>query len=351
MRPHSDEGILPVCRARPLRLTLLLLLSAWIGLADAAASGRSDQTLLVEVLDASGHRLAGGVVAICPRDADCLEFPISPGGRAALDRELLIRSAGLTIVVYDAGGATRFATSGWVMSAADRRVLANWPDAARGRLAGTPSLGLKLGFSDASIAADPAADLAPAPPAPSAWFLGVGAILPVAGMYTTDDTALGGVHDVAVGPLVTLGHRRGLPRRWPAGAASLDYLEFTASYALNRYRVGQLESPGDSDLGFHRVSLGVGVGRAWHRGNAVLQGLVSHGGVYDGSTALIRDGRRYRMLGLGVSVRAARRIASLGQRSLHLTAGASAIHYLADEGPSDHWYGTESTVFIGLTAG
>lgn len=332
-------------------LMLLLLSSAWIGLAGAAASGQSDQTLLVEVLDASGHRLPGGVVAVCPQDADCREFPISPGGRAALDRELLTRSAGLTIVVYDALGATRFATSGWAMSAADRRVLANWPEAARGRLVGTPSLGLELGFSDAFAAVVPTDDLATTPAVPSAWFLGAGTVLPVAGAYTADDRALGGVHDVAVGPLVLLGHRRGLPRRWPAGDTSLDYLEFTASYALNRYRVGQLESPGDSDLGFHRVSLGVGVGRAWHRGHAVLQGVVSHGGIYDGNTALIRDGRTYRMLGLGVSVRAARRIASLGQHNLDLTAGASAVHYLADEGPSDHWYGTESTVFIGLIAG
>jgi len=307
-----------VCRNRPLCLMLLLSACPWLGLADAASGVPPEGTLLVEVLDASGRRLTGGVVAVCPAAADCREFPVSPGGRAALDRDLMIRSVDLTIVVYDADGATRFATSGWHMSAADRRMLANWPETARGRLAGTAALGLELRFSDVPAAPLPG----PAPrTAPPAWFLGVGAVRPVAGAYTADDAALGGVHGVATGPLVMLGHRRGLPRRWPAGRSSLDYLDVTASYALNRYRVGQLESPDDSDLSFHRVSLGVGMGRAWRRGHVVVQGVVGHGGVYDGSTALVRGGRTYRMLGFGVAARGSRRLASAGQRRVDLMAG------------------------------
>lgn len=347
MRPHSDEGILPVCRTRLLCAMLLLGWSAWIGPVHAVADDQSDRMLLVEVVDASGRRLPGGMVAVCPVAADCREFPISPGGRAALDRELLTWSMDLTIVVYDADGATRFATSGWTMSSSDRGLLAIRPEEARGRLAGTASLGLELRFSGAPVAPLPGAAVRAAP---SAWFLGAGAVLPVAGAYTDDDAALGGVHGVATGPLVMLGHRRGLPRRWPAGRSSLDYLDVTASYALNRYRVGQLESPGDSDLSFHRVSLGVGMGRVWRRGHVVVQGVVGHGGVYDGSTVLVRGGRTYRMLGFGVAARGSRRLASAGGRRLDLMAGASAIHYLADERTADHWFGTETAVFIGVIA-
>jgi hypothetical protein len=185
---------------------------------------------------------------------------------------------------------------------------------------------------------------------PAAWSVGVGATWLVGGAYTADDTVLGGVHAVAAGPLVALGHRRGLPRTWPPGRSRLDFWEVTLGYALNRYRVGQLQSPGESDLGFHRVTLAVGAGRAWRHGRLTVQGVVGYGGVLDRTTVLEREGRRYRMLGVGITARVSRLLATVGGQRLGLMAGASAINYLADEGPSDHWYATAPSVFVGAVA-
>ncbi len=346
---HPDEGIPVVCRALPARIALVLVMVALIGPAGSVRA-ESPPPLTVQVLDPVNRPLTGGVVAVCPSGGDCSEYPIDPDGHVHLDRDQLLRSIGLTIVVYDPDGATRFVTSSWTISAADRRLVSNQPQRARGRLQGTTSLGLRLTFAESSAPSAPLTITGTPRPAPSSWLLSVGMVWLVGGAYTADDAALDGVNDVAPGPAVSLGWRPGIPARWPAGQHSRAYPEFSLTYALNRYTVNQVEGPGESDLTFHRISLAAGVGRAWRQTRVAVQGVVGYGGVYDGTTVLERDDRRYGMLGVGISAHATRMITRVAGHRLGLVAQMSAVHYVADENDQDHWYGTAPSLFVGVVS-
>ncbi|MEZ4389154.1 MAG: hypothetical protein R3D98_16535 [Candidatus Krumholzibacteriia bacterium] len=338
------------------RRTLPLLAGLLLALA-TVASAQTPTRITVQVLAADGRPLTGGTVAVCPAGADCQEVAIDGKGFVHLDRELLLRSSALTIVVYGTDGATRYVTSDWLPSAADRRLLSNQPARTRGLLRGTPALRVQLTFTTAA-AAQAAAQVAAAPPppvagsrpGPSAWRLGAGVAWLVGGAYTQDDAALGGVTDVAPGLSFLVARSLGLPATWPAGRSSVSYLEVGLSYAANRYTVRQFDTAGTSDLTFHRFSLEAGPGRAWRHGRLALLGVLGYGGVYDGTTLLDRDGRRYAMFGLGVTARASRRVLTVGGGGIALMAQASAVHYLADANDHDHWYGTAPSILVGLVS-
>jgi len=305
--------------------------------AGQAATVRAMPPLEFVVLDTAASPLDGGVVAVCPAGDPCHEFQIGPDGRVRIDSELLLHHTALTIVVYDTDGASSYAISGWTATVSQRRLVASQPQAVSGVLRGTTDHGLAVELSASRQYREALPSLPASTPAPSPWRLALGLGWLQGSRFEADETALGGVSAVAPGPWASL-HRRWGGRR---------FAQLGGHYAVNRYDVSQLDSPGESDLSFHRLGLSAGVGWCGAGAELALAAVLEYGGIYDGTTRLQRAGRDYGMAGAGLRLELSRHLAAIGGRRLGLVARAEAVHYLADESEHDHWYGTASALGLG----
>jgi hypothetical protein len=300
--------------------------------------------LVIEVFDAGGEPMRGGAVAICPADEDCREFRIGPEGRVRVDAELLLVTNELTIVVYGVEGDARLAASGWTLAATDRWLIRNRPERALGRLVGTDGMGLDLTFAAYAGPTAPPTDHA----LPSSWTFGGGAVWIFGKHFADDETALMAGVEVEPGLAVMLGRRLGVPDRWPVGEASVGFVEITLAYARNQYHVGGIDGGDERDVGFHRLQLAVGPGRAWPAARITVQGVLGYGGIYDGTELLERRDRTYAMPSVGLAIQGSRRIVTLAGRQLGIMARAAAVYHVADATDDDHWHGLAPSLTAGL---
>ena len=329
-----------MCQIPPRRLPFLAFTSILLFLA-APVPGQTSPTIAIDVTDVAGRPLATGTLTLCPQDTSCQVYAIGDQARVRVHRDHLFEDA-LTILVHDTTGHPPLAASEWSISPPDRRLLSRIPHRVAGRLQITPSGGLTLTFAPDTrvwpVAQEP----------PSRWVLAAGATWLLGGRFGSDGQAIGGGVEATVGPVLMLGRRLGIPGRWPEGRASLDFVEITLAYAMNRYTVGPLDDGVGRDLAFHRVQLAVGLGRAWRHTRLVLQGVVGYGGVYDGTTVLERAGRRYAMPAFGGTIRGSRHLATVARLRLGLFGQFSIVHHGADPTVQDHWYGFAPSIRVGL---
>ena len=169
--------------------------------------------------------------------------------------------------------------------------------------------------------------------------------------FGSDTNAAGGVISDSAGWQVGLTWRHGYPERhvWDEGWVTCR--ELTLSYAQNRYETASVMAPGRTgDVTFHRVELAYGLARMSqsqinHYG---IAGVLSYGGIYDGSEVLRYLERDYNLVGIGARAYFRRMFLSGGGIEVGGVVEAGAIYYAADAEDDDFWFGLAPTVSLGL---
>ncbi|HOX26936.1 MAG TPA: hypothetical protein PLL30_14125 [Candidatus Krumholzibacteria bacterium] len=321
---------------------------------------RSDPNL-VKVVDAYGHTLTTGSVVFCPLDSECLEFLIATDGTIALDRARLEPGTSYTVMVYTVQRSVLYAKFGWIYEPAAFEAAEAGPGTIE--LRGNFRQEIEFDFAPKVAPAGQAAPETPLKPAkpsartqvasrplatPRGWF-GACAVFVFGDHFRDDIDALGGVTEVEPGLGFFAAYRFGYPPAPSPGQRAVGFREISVSYAFNRYTVRELADPGaTSDLTFHRANLAFGVGRLTARTFLSASLAVGYGGIYDGGELLEYRDRTYRMVGFGVQARAGYALFRAGSHGVGLFGQAELMHYPADTGDDDHWYGPAASLAAGI---
>ncbi len=179
------------------------------------------------------------------------------------------------------------------------------------------------------------------------------AVVPVMlGSHFKDDpAAAGGVNSVDPGLGVALAWRSHYPHRIDTSERWLPFSEFTLGWDGNRYETDQVLTPGrSSDVFFHRLTVGYGVGRLSPNGDTQvsLSVVAGAGAVLDGTELLRYRGREYRMFGAGVRLTAIREVASGSGVRLGLCGVVEVLRWWAQPVETDHWYGLAPSAALGV---
>ena len=323
---------------------ILIWIAVWIAIGSAAAQ----DAVIVPVRDEHGEAVTSGVVLFCPEDAPCIEIAIESDGSIGLDRTLLKPGGVYAVLIYAENLSLRYAASEWIYGAtADA--------AAVPELSGLPAQGLQVVLPlftpahDEEPIATREADVA----SPESYRRFLGAVLVpfmLGGNFGTDPTALGGVTDVAPGIGFLGSYRFGFTRHRTLGRSSVAFKELSLTYAQNRYQTDPIQPTGDgSDLTFHRFLVSFGLGRLWRRSQASLTATAGYGGLYDGQTLVEYRDRSYGMWGLGLQARFVQRILGKdGGVTVGLLGQLEIMHYFAEPGEDDHWYGWAPSAAFGV---
>ena len=310
-------------------------------------SATAQDIITIAVHDEEGKAMTSGAVLFCPEDAPCFEFAIAAGSSIRLDRTVLELDAVYSVLIYAEDLSLRYAASEWTYD--------NSADAtAAPELHGLPAGGLRVTLPAPVSDPDPASTRpAAAVGDPVTYPRFQGAILvPVmlGGNFGTDPTALGGVSDVSPGIGMMGSYRFGFPHHRTLGRSSVVFKELSLIYAQNRYQVDPIQPTGNgSDLTFHRFLASFGLGRLWRRSQVSLAAAAGYGGLYDGGTRVEFRDRTYGMFGLGLQLRYVQRILGRnGGLAVGLLGQLEAMHYFADPGEDDHWYGWAPTASLGV---
>ena len=169
--------------------------------------------------------------------------------------------------------------------------------------------------------------------------------------WTTNEEALGGVVGNSPGFHFVGAYRFGFPQISKVGGPVIYYREISVSYAFNRYDIDQANDPGSTaDVQFHRITAAYSFGRMGHNlvNHFSLGPALSVGGIYDGSTPLEYMDRSYGMIGVGAQGKFIHQVVETGWGNLGLHAQFELMHYPADRGENDFWYGLAPSFSLGV---
>jgi hypothetical protein len=171
------------------------------------------------------------------------------------------------------------------------------------------------------------------------------------GHFKDDTEAAGGVNGVDPGLGVALAWRSHYPHRIDTTERWLPFHEVTLAWDGNRYRTDQVLAPGrESDVFFHRLTVGYGIGRLSPAGDTQvsLSVVAGAGAVLDGTELLRYRGREYRMFGAGARLVAIREVAAGRGVRIGLCGVVEAMRWWAQPVETDHWYGLAPSAALGV---
>ncbi len=169
--------------------------------------------------------------------------------------------------------------------------------------------------------------------------------------FKDDPAAAGGVTGVDPGLGLALAWRSHYPRRLDSSENWLPYREITLGWDGNRYQTDQVLAPGRaSDVFFHRLTVGYGIGRLSPTGDTQvsLSLVAGAGAVLDGTELLRYRGRDYRMFGAGLRLVAMREVAAGRGVRVGLCGVVEALQWWAQPVETDHWYGLAPAAALGV---
>lgn len=169
--------------------------------------------------------------------------------------------------------------------------------------------------------------------------------------FKDDPQAAGGVNGVDPGLGVALAWRSHYPHRIDTSERWLPFREITLAWDGNRYQTDQVLTPGrTSDVFFHRLTVGYGIGRLSPNGDTQvsLSLVAGMGAVLDGTELLEYRGRGYRMFGAGARLVAIREVAAGRGVRVGLCGVVEALNWWAQPIDDDHWYGLAPSAALGV---
>ena len=354
------------CRARAAACAVVALaLLATLPATRAAAADDGPSGLLhLSIQDPDGNFFPRGEVEFCLHGGGCLYAEIDRGhpGQFVVPRGKLVPDGLYQVIVYDPNVGIAYELRDWRYVAADFD--AGW-DPRLGvekftvfaRFHGKP--GGALAFAIARTLNpewERRAGLATAGPDSLAGFprLAGRLVVPLqlGGAYRDGPDAAGGVISIDGGLGAAVSWRGRYHGALPSPGAWRHYREFTVAWDANRYTTAQVMRPGtESDVWFHRLTLGYGMGRLSPVGDTQLgvSFVAGLGAVLDGTSTLRWLDREYRMFGAGVRLTACRQFTTGQGLRWGLCGVLEAVNWWATPvDGQDHWHGLAPVAAVGL---
>ena len=320
--------------------------------------------LRLAIQDPDGNFFPHGEVEFCLHGGGCLYADIDRGhpGQFAVPGAKLVPDGIYQVIVYDPNVDIVYELRDWRYVPADFD--AGWDPrlgvekfSVFARFRGRPGGALEFAVARTlNPEWERRAGLAPAGPdsLPDFPRLAGRLVVPVqlGGAYGDGPSAAGGVLSVDFGLGAALSWRGHYGKAPASPAGWRRYREFTVAWDANRYTTAQVMRPGsESDVWFHRLTLGYGVGRLSPTGDTQLgvSLVAGAGAVLDGTDTLRWLEREYRMFGAGVRLTACRQFTTGHGLRWGLCGVIEAINWWAKPvNGQDHWHGLAPVAAVGL---
>jgi hypothetical protein len=358
--PNRRFGPLPARLALGVALACLALLAA-----DRAPAIEPPAALLhLSVQDPDGKFFPHGEVEFCLHGGGCLYADIDRGnpGQFVVPGAKLVPDGLYQVLVYEPNLDIVYELRNWRYVPADFD--AGWDPrlgvekfSVYARFRGLPGGALEFAVARTlNPEWERRAGLAPAgsDSLPDFPRLAGRLVVPVqlGGAYGDGPDAAGGVLSVDIGVGAALSWRGHYQQAPPSPASWRHYREFTVAWDANRYTTAQVMRPGnESDVWFHRLTLGYGAGRLSPTGDTQLgvSFVAGVGAVLDGTDTLRWLEREYRMFGAGVRLTACRQFTTGYGLRWGLCGVFEAVNWWATPvNGQDHWHGLAPVAAVGL---
>ncbi len=341
---------------------LAVNIAAW----PAAAGGKLPVLIQFSIQDENGNFFYEGEIEFCTPDGECIFADIEPGfpGHFFLPSAALEPGVPYTVFVYDPKVTVLFEMRGWTFNPDDYDpghnsyweldqflIFPNFKAHDDRRLTFHLETTLNpewqvvagLGYADD--------DFDNLPDWPEFMASVQGAFM-VGGKFTSDENAAGGVSKVKPGFGLAGAWRSRYPRVVPERDARVSFRELRIAYEQNRYGTLGKYYPGrDSDVTFHRLiaSYGVGLMDQSMFNHYTVALAVGFGGIYDGSSVLHYQDRRYLLMGIGLQARYTHELFDTERLNIGLTGQLEWMYYPGGDGEDDFWFGSAPSASVGFT--